>query len=98
MAKPTPSTSDKAKPPKASMNVMTEWLPRMGIFFMKASHRSPGGGKIKVGTLTISTRISQSTSSATKNTMGSATSFQENFTALLGADVNGKLRLCQENH
>jgi len=29
--------------------------------------------------------------------MGSATFFQEDFTASLRADVNGKTRLCQES-
>jgi hypothetical protein len=64
---------------------------------MNAVHRSCGGGRIKAGTLMTSTRISQSTSNARKNNTGSATFFHENFTALLRADVNGKLPTCQEN-
>src|SRR5882724_5305821 len=64
---------------------------------MNAVHRSCGGGRIKAGTLITSTRISQSTSNARKNNTGSATFFHENFTALLRADVNGKLPTCQEN-
>src|SRR5580765_5861511 len=76
---------------------MKAWLPRIGSFLINAVQRSRGGGKIKLGTLITSTRISQSTSSATKNITGSAMSFQENFTALLRADVKGKRRWCQEN-
>src|ERR1700752_3662488 len=97
MAKPTPRTRDRTKPPNASIKVMKAWLPRIGSFLINAVQRSRGGGKIKLGTLITSTRISQSTSSATKNITGSAMSFQENFTALLRADVKGKHPSCQES-
>src|SRR3990172_8836315 len=83
MAKPTPRTSDKTKPPNASMNVIKAWLPRIGSFLKKATHRSRGGGKIKAGTLMMSTRISHSTRSAMKKTIGSAMFFQDPFTAYL---------------
>src|SRR5262245_41987271 len=52
---------------------------------MNAVHRSRGGGRMKAGTLISSTRISQSTNNARKNNTGSATFFQENFTALYSA-------------
>src|SRR6266545_5881680 len=80
MAKPTPRTKERTKPPKASMNVMKAWLPRIGNFFTKAVNRSRGGGRMKAGTLITSTRISHSTKSAMKNKTGSAAFFQENFT------------------
>jgi len=52
---------------------------------------------MKLGTWITSTRISQSIKSVMKNTTGSAMFFQEDFTAVLRADVNGKHWMCQEN-
>src|SRR5574341_492245 len=98
MAKPTPRTKERANPPKASMKVIREWWPRIGNFLMNATQRSRGGGKMKLGTLITSTRISQSTNSTRKKRIGSATFFQENFTVALRADVNGKVWTCQGNH
>src|SRR3990170_1532789 len=92
MAKPTPRTSDKTNPPNASMNVIKAWLPRIGSFLMKATHRSRGGGKMKAGTLMISTRISHSTRSATKKTTGSAMFFQDAFTAYLLKESFGRVK------
>src|SRR6185369_13895723 len=85
------------KPPKASMKVMKAWLPRIGSFFQNAIQRSRGGGRIKVGTLMTSTRISHRTKSAAKKSTGSKAFFQENFTGALRADVRGNSRCCQEN-
>src|SRR6476646_2430445 len=85
------------KPPKASMKVMKAWLPRIGSFLKNAIQRSRGGGRIKVGTLMTSTKISQSSSSTAKKTTGSATFFHEDFTGALRADVRGNHRCCQEN-
>src|SRR3990172_12986488 len=93
MAKPTPRTSDKTKPPNASMNVIKAWLPRIGSFLKKATHRSRGGGKIKAGTLMISTRISQSTRSARKKSTGSAMFFQDAFTAYLLKESPGRVKV-----
>src|SRR6266576_2906781 len=97
MAKPTPRNKDSAKPPKASIKVITEWCPRIGNFLMNATHKSPGGGKMKLGTRITSTRISHRIKSAMKNKTGSAMFFQEDFTAALRADVNGKYPPCQES-
>src|SRR5260370_39605863 len=97
MAQRTPKTRDRTQRPNAAIKVMKAWFPRIGSFLINAGQRSRGGGKRKRGTLITSTRISQSTSSATKNIAGSAMSFQENFTALLRADVKGKHPSCQES-
>src|SRR3990167_6601265 len=92
MAKPTPRTSDKTKPPNASMNVIKAWLPRIGSFLKKATHRSRGGGKIKAGTLMISTMISHSTRSTMKKTTGSAMFFPDAFTADLLKESPGRVK------
>lgn len=52
----------------------------MGNFFMKDVHKSRGGGKIKEGTLIISTKTSHRIKSAAKKISGSMMFFRAGFT------------------
>jgi hypothetical protein len=83
MAKVTPRTIEKVKPPTASINVIIEWLPKIGSFSIKAVHKSRGGGNIKEGTWMISTKTSHRTKSAAKKITGSMMLLKEDFTCSL---------------